>query len=429
VQSKNDFYALLTGVAADLQDVRVLWQVGVIAASLLIAWWLARDVRTRLGDADAHWKVSAGGLKRVAFPLIALVLVCVGRVALRTAQDVHLVDLAVPLLISWLLVRLLVYVMRVLFSGSWLQTFERLIFWVVWLGFVLHITGLAPDLVQFLDDISFHLGKQRISLWLVLEAVLSVAAALLVAMWLARLIEGRIMNAGAFDINLRVMLSKLTRALIVIAAGLIVLPAIGIDLTVLSVFGGALGVGLGLGLQKIASNYLSGFIILMDRSIRMGDMVTVDNRSGKLVKMTARYVVVRAQEGTEALIPNDTIITSTVINHTYSDRRTRLAVSVQVGYQSDLRKVMQLMVERAKQHERVLPDPEPTVLITGFADNGIALELGVWLHDPEQGQGNLRSELLLEIWEEFKRNGVEVPYPQREVRILPGSSLAPPAPN
>jgi small-conductance mechanosensitive channel len=204
---------------------------------------------------------------------------------------------------------------------------------------------------------------------------------------------------------------------------LIVLPLIGVDLTVLSVFGGALGVGLGLGLQKIASNYLSGFIILLDRSIRLGDMITADGHYGEVTKITTRYVVVRALTGVEAIIPNDTLVTTTVLNHSYSDRSVRLAVRVQVGYGTDMAAVLALMLDVARRQSRVLKDPEPTAQVLQLAESGIDLELGFWIRDPERGSQNVRSDISIDLLSEFRARGIEIPFPQREVRMLQGNNI------
>ena len=192
----------------------------------------------------------------------------------------------------------------------------------------------------------------------------------------------------------------------------------GIDLTVLSVFGGMLGVGIGFGLQKIAANYISGFIILLDRSVSIGDVVTIGEHSGTLTRMTARYVVVRGMGGLEAIIPNETIITSTVVNHSFTDRKVRVALQVQVAYATDLDAARKIMIDVATAIPRVLKDPEPGALITGFADSGINLELGVWIDDPDQGLAALRSDLYAGIWQAFRRDGIEIPFPQREIRVL-----------
>jgi small-conductance mechanosensitive channel len=203
---------------------------------------------------------------------------------------------------------------------------------------------------------------------------------------------------------------------------LIALSMVGIDLTVLSVFGGALGVGIGLGLQKVASNYIAGFTILLDRSIRVGDMITVDNRFGVVSKVTARYVVVRSLDGVEAIVPNETLVTTTVLNHSYSSREIKVGVPVQISYDSDVDLAARLMKEAALAEPRTLrtATTTPAVLVLGFADNGINLELAVWINDPENGQGNLRSDLNISIWRAFQAHGIKLPYPQREVRILAG---------
>jgi len=197
------------------------------------------------------------------------------------------------------------------------------------------------------------------------------------------------------------------------------LPVMGIDLTVLSVFGGALGVGLGFGLQKLASNYLSGFIILLDRSIRLGDWITADNHYGEVKRITTRYTVVRSQSGVEAIIPNDTLITTTVLNNTYEDKKLRLSVKVSVAYSTKIEAVLGLLAEIAARHPRVLAEPPPNALVLALGDNGIELEAGFWIEDPEKGRQNICSEISVAILTEFDARGIEIPFPQREVRMLP----------
>jgi len=327
----------------------------------------------------------------------------------------------VPLLTAMAIISFVVHLQRLVFApGNLLATFERWIVWLVWIGFALYVLGLAPDIIEYFDTIGFKFAGHRISLLLIAEAVVWVIIALLLALWTGRVLEDRLMSAQGMDMTLRVMLSKLVRALLVLVAVLVVLPLVGIDLTALSVFGGALGVGLGFGLQKIASNYISGFIILLDRSVTIGDLVTIDKHTGKLTKMTARYVVVRAMDGTEAIIPNETVITSTVVNQSYTDRKVAIALAVQVSYDCDLDVAREVLRDIAKRHARVIADPAPAAHIKAFADSGIDLELVVWVEDPEQGKTNLRSDIYYEIWREFKARGISIPYPQREVRMLGG---------
>jgi small-conductance mechanosensitive channel len=222
-------------------------------------------------------------------------------------------------------------------------------------------------------------------------------------------------------------MAKVFRAVLLVVGVLISLPLLGIDLTVLSVFGGALGVGIGLGLQKLASNYIAGFTILLDRSIRLGDMITVDGRFGSVTKVTSRYVVVRSLDGIEAIVPNETLVTTTVLNHSYSNREIRLALPVQISYDSDLDLALRLIEDIALREPRVLRSPTPPVVfVLRFGDSGIDLELGVWINDPENGQNNLRSNLNVAIWKSFAEHGIQIPYPRRDIRVLDLEKLVPP---
>jgi small-conductance mechanosensitive channel len=274
-----------------------------------------------------------------------------------------------------------------------------------------------PEILALLDDISFHVGKHRLSVLLIMQGVLAFTASMLLALWLASSLETRIMEATALDINQRVILSKISRTVLILVGVLIVLPMVGVDITLLSVFGGALGVGLGLGLQKIASNYISGFIILLDRSLHIGDVVSVDNRKGEVTSLTTRYVVLKSDDGTESLIPNDTFITSAVVSQTYSNRRIRLILPFRVSYTSNVELALSIMLDAAQKRPQVLADPEPVVHLKEFVDSGINLELIIWVEDPEGGVLRLRSNLNLEIWAEFQKNGIEIPFPQCEVRL------------
>jgi small-conductance mechanosensitive channel len=235
-------------------------------------------------------------------------------------------------------------------------------------------------------------------------------------MTLSRVAEQRIMAQEAVSLSLRLAFTKALQALSVLLAILVALPLVGIDLTVLSVFGGAIGVGLGLGLQKVASNYVSGFIILLERSIRVGDLVTVDNKQGVIAGIHGRYTVVRSLDGTEALLPNELFITQSVVNHTFSDPASAIKLPVTVAYGTNTDELEQLLGEIAASNPRVLKDPSPGMLVRALGDNGIEVELVVWIQDADQGTGALRSELLRRILKAFTERGIEIPFPQREVR-------------
>lgn len=410
---------LLADLLLDLEQTTILWQLAVLVGGLLFGWGASRWMLGKFSGAQSVSKIGAGGLSRVAFPVLSLLAVLVGRTVLKNWHSVNVLNIVVPLLFALVSIRLVVYTLRQLFSPSkWLHGSERLVVLIIWGGFALHLTGVLPELIEAMDYLSFNVGKQRISLLIIVSGILSILVTMLVSMWLGQMLEQKVMAAQGLDMNLRVVLSKLIRAVLVVIGILIALPLAGIDITVLSVFGGALGVGIGFGLQKIASNYVSGFIILIDRSIHPGDVLTVDGRFGKVTQLTTRYLVLQSNDGTEAIIPNETLVSSTVINHSYTNREVRVAIPIQVSYQSDLEQAMSIMQQAASKQPRVLAHPEPNVFLKSFADSGINLEMGIWINDPEEGQMGLCSEINLEIWRKFKQAGIEIPYPQREVRII-----------
>jgi small-conductance mechanosensitive channel len=431
--ASHDVHSLLKEALAGLQNVSILWQAGVLAACLLIAWQLSRLLHLRLMtagtpvNADQTMRIGMGGLNRLVFPVSAVLLVYVARGALRHFYPTTaLLNVAVPLLFSLALVRIIVYLLRHAFNpGGPLRYWERFIAWIIWIGLALHITGVLPEIERLLDDLGFSVAGHRISALELLSGALSVAVTVLIALWAGRAIEVRLMAARGLDPGTRAVLSRLAKTVLVVLAVLIALPLVGIDLTVLSVFGGALGVGIGFGLQKIAANYISGFIILLDRSIAPGALVTIDNRHGEITRITARYLVVKGLDGTEAIIPNETAVSSTVINHSYSDPRVRVDVPIQVSYESDVELAMQLMREAGKANPRVLEQPAPAVVLKQFGESGVDLEMYLWISDPEAGRANLRSEIYLAIFRAFKAHRIDIPFPQRDVRIVRAPRPAP----
>ena len=419
-------FASLIKALRDLRNPLLLTELAVISGALalgaLAAWWGKR----RSAATPPSWAVGKGGLLRIVFPVLALLTVLVAQ-RFMLGQGAHpLLDLAVPLLGSLALVRLAIYIVRRVFPPTAaLKASERVIAYCIWSLMALYIVGVLPLLMEFLDGISVNVGKQRISVFLIIQAIVTVVVTVVIALWIARAIESRVMGVAHWDSSLRAVFIKLLRVILLALAVLIALPAVGIDITVLSVFGGALGVGLGFGLQKIASNYVSGFIILLDRSIRIGDMVTIDHRQGVVSQLNTRFTVVRSLDGTEAIIPNESLITGTVINHSLSDKRVLLRLPLQISYASAPALALDLLTKIGREHPRALKEPQAGAFVTGFGDNGIALELCVWISDPEAGQIQLRSELFMRIWQTFNDNGIQIPYPQREIRIL-GESLPKP---
>ena len=422
--SENQIGGLLGDLWRDLQGPAILWQAGTLVLCVALAWWIARLLHWRAPeDSGEAVKRGAAVYRRLVFPLLAMLLLIAGRAVLGHWHETNLLSVAIPLFGSLAGIRLLVYMLRLAFKQAvWLDTFERSIAAVVWAGVALHLTGLLPGIVRWLADIQLTAGMSKTSLLTVLTAVFWIALTVLLALWAGAALEARLMRTEALHMSLRVVFARLGRALFIVVAVMVTLPMLGIDLTVLSVFGGALGVGLGFGLQKIASNYLSGFILLLDRSIRLGDMITADGHYGAVTRITTRYVVVRSLTGVEAIIPNDTLVTTTVLNHSYSDRNVRQAVRVQVAYGTDVPAALKLLAEAAKRHSRVRDEPAPEAFVVNFADSGVELELGFWISDPEKGTLGVRSAVSVAMLEEFRAHGIQIPFPQREVRLLHGTS-------
>lgn len=418
---------LILDLVSEIETVSIARQLGVILICLGVSWLIARILRPRLQSARAQagveeeaLKFGAAGLDRVLNPAIVWILLLIGRAVLQQhGLPIKLLNVAIPLSSSLVIIRIAVYLLRQAFpTGSWLRNSERAIAWTMWIGAVLHITGLLPHIRAWMDELALPLGAHRISLLNIIEGTFSVTLTIVVAMWIGRLVENRVMALQRMDVSLRVVIAKAAKAVFLTFAVLIALPLVGIDVTVLSVFGGAVGVGLGFGLQKIAANYISGFAILLDRSIKLGDLVTIDSRHGEVTRLTARYVVVRSGDGSEAIIPNESVITSTVVNHSHSDRLARIDLPVQVAYQTDLRLALETLLALARAMPRVVKSPEPVALVKNFGESGIDLELMVFINDPEAGRANLKSELSLQVFDAFRAKGIEIPFPQREVRIV-----------
>ncbi|QNM97260.1 mechanosensitive ion channel family protein [Chitinimonas koreensis] len=398
----------------------LLMQIAVLLGCGILAWLLSRALRPKLREAGStHWRFSSEGIARVLFPLMFWLSVEVATVLWRTGHNIALLRLAASLLSAMVLARTVVYLLQEVFIQSeWVKRALLPVALLIWLLFALHITGVLPELQALLDGLAFNLGKQRVSVLTVINGLLSVMVTLLLAMWLGRLFEQRVMAAKTLDLSLRVVITKIVRTVLVVLGVMVALPLVGIDLTVLSVFGGALGVGLGFGLQKIASNYVSGFIILLDGSIRIGDLVSIDNRRGLITRITARYVVLKMGDGGEAIIPNEALITSTVLNLSHSDTLFRIPMPVQVAYGTDLEQAMALLVAATEGEPRILAEPPARAFVKGFGESGIDLELAFWIADASEGTLGLTSSLNLKIWKAFEAHGIEIPYPQRDLRIV-----------
>ncbi|MFA6971106.1 MAG: mechanosensitive ion channel domain-containing protein [Gallionella sp.] len=411
---------LLIELIVHAEPSSLIWQIGVISLIMLLAWWLDALIVKKLIATQKVQNLAIKSVKRIAFPIVTLLGVLLARILFKYfGMPVSLLKLAIPLLLSLVFIRLLVYMLHKIFpNSSKLKSWELSIAGLAWMVVALHVTGLLDTVLAGMSELSFNLGRQPVSLLLVLQGLISIAATVLAALWLGRFMEVRIMRMEEMDTSSRVLLNKVLRGALLVISILVALSLVGIDIRVLSVFGGALGVGLGFGLQRIASNYICGFIILLDKSIRLGDVITLDNRYGTVSRLTGRYMVISGQDGAESLIPNETAITQTLVNHSFSDRKVRIKITLQVAYSSPLETAMQIMIAAAQGQERVISDPAPAVNLLEFADNGILLELSAWIDDPEVSQTVLRSDINLAIWREFQRAGIEIPFPQREIRIV-----------
>jgi small-conductance mechanosensitive channel len=432
---------LAQALSEGLAQPRHAWEAGTIAVAVAGGWLLARLVRRRVDarvSAAARASIalnalqfSIEGFRRLAFPAAALLLLWAGEGWLRaehilvTAADARLMRLAMFLVGALGLVRLFVYALRrALHDAALITVFERALGTAAWAGIALYATGVLGDVVDWLQATRFPVGNSMVSLWSVLAGTATTLLSLLVAMWLGSLIDDRLRGAVALQANLRVVLGRVLRALLIVIAVLLALSLSGIDLTVLSVFGGALGVGLGLGLQRIASNYVSGFILLLDNSLRIGDLIAVDKYYGWVTQISTRYTVLRAFDGTEAVIPNEMLVSSPVTNQSLTDRRVRVGVRVTIAYDADLKRAMELLEKTAREHPRVLADPAPQAFLVEFAPSGLLLELGFWINDPHAGQLNVQSDVSVSLYERFAAAGIVIPYPRRDVRVI-GADPAP----
>ena len=421
----------LAQAMGNLHRPQVMVELALLAMSLLLALALTRswarwqDATPREGLHRAA-ELGLGSLRRLSFPLFALCLLVLARfVVHRWMGHPQVLPAAMTLLLAMGLIRMVAFVFEHTFArGYVVAAAVRGVSTLVWLTVALHLMGVLPDLIALLDDIGFHVGQQRISVWLLLQGGVTVMLTLVLALWISGLVEDRLRAAEGLDSSLRVVFSRMSRALFMVVAVLVALPLVGIDLTTLSVFGGALGVGLGFGLQKIASNYVSGFIILLDRSIRLGSVISVGTDRGEVTRITTRYTVLKGITGVEAIVPNEVLVSSVVLNESYTDSRVRQAVPVQVAYGTDLEQALALLEQAARSVGRVLANPAPKGYVLAFADSGINLELGFWIDDPQNGTLGVKSDVNLAIWHALQGAGISIPFPQREVRVLGREALA-----
>jgi len=392
-----------------------LTEAAVLLSCLGISWVVCALLRKVL---KIHGAVLFGEnvVDGVLFPVLALVLALVARQFLMSVVKVAVFKLAIPILVSLVLIRLTVRVLSAAFpDNQWMRAAERTLSWLAWIVVVLWVTGVMPAVMEQLDGVRWKIGSTQISLRNMIEGSLTAAVVMVLALWISAALERKIIRGTGDDLSMRKMVSNIVRAVLLFIGLLFAMSAVGIDLTALSVLGGALGVGLGFGLQKIAANYVSGFVILAERSLRIGDMVKVDNFDGRITDIRTRYTVIRALNGREAIVPNEMLITQRVENSSLADPRVVVTSTVQVAYGTDVRALQPKLVVAMTGVPRVIAEPGPTVQLSSFAADGMDLTLAFWIRDPENGQGQVKSDVNLAVLDVLNAEGVEIPFPQRVV--------------
>ncbi|UCH74427.1 MAG: mechanosensitive ion channel [Rhodospirillales bacterium] len=417
-QALQAYYAELTRwVVEDVLVFSTLGQVAVILVAILVALPAAPGFRRlieRLGR--TRW-LERGGDRAVsiiaplALPIVWLVLQWISViVASQAGWPHHIVQITVSLLTAWVVIRFASQLVR---DPTW----SRMIAIVAWTVAALNIVGLLDDAIALLDSLALQLGTLRLSALTAIKGVLALAILLWLASVVSNLLERRISSLPNLTPSVQVLFAKLLKIVLITIAIVAALSTVGIDLTAFAVFSGAVGVGVGFGLQKVVSNLISGVILLMDKSVKPGDVIEVGQTYGWINTLGARYASVVTRDGTEYLIPNEDIITQQVVNWSYSNNLVRLKIPIGVSYKSDVRKAIALCLEAAGEVERVVKEPKSVCLLKGFGDSSVDLELRIWIEDPQNGVSNVKSMVLLLVWDKFHAHDIEIPFPQRDLHI------------
>jgi small-conductance mechanosensitive channel len=394
-----------------------LTEAGVLLACLAASWlvcWLARR-SVRIEGVVIFGRRTVDG---VLFPVLALVFALLGEFLLSGVMKVAVLKVAVPILSSLVAIRLGVRVLSYAFPNwPFARVLERTISWLAWIAAVLWITGIGPAILDELDDYRLKIGGANVSVRTMIEGSLTAAVVMVLALWLSAAVEKKLVHGTGNDLSLRKVAANLVRVVLLFLGLIFAMSAVGINLTALSVLGGAAGVGIGFGLQKIAANYVSGFVILAERSLRIGDVVKVDNFEGRISDIRTRYTVVRASSGREAIVPNEMLITQRVENASLATPESQVLISVvvQVAWGTDVRGLTPKLQTALASHTRVLATPTPVVQLTNFVPNGMELTIKYWLTDPNTEQDRVKSEVNLAILDVLSGEKVEVPGPPRVV--------------
>ncbi len=412
----------------------LVWGTAYQTAAVVVALLLARFVtpylrggitrfRARFDDGGLTGR-ALGELDEQAFLVSWLLMLWFFQVlAEGTPWGGDVIQIAVSLLAAWVAVQFISLLIRN--RGT-----ARLLGVMVWLLAALNSLDLLDPTIKLLDEAAVELGGFRLSVIVVIKGVILFGILLWIALLLSHAIERQMAASEVLNPSIRVLTNQFAKIILVSVAALVALASVGIDLTALAVFTGALGVGAGFGLQKVVANLFSGIMLLLDRSIKPGDVIAVGGTYGWVNFMGARYLSLVTRDGTEHLIPNENLITTAVENWSYSSELLRLRIPIGISYKSDLRKAIALVLEAASEVERVLADPKSVCLLKGFGDSSVDLEARIWINDPRNGVSNVKSEVLLKVWDKFHENGIEIPFPQRDLHVKSGlEHLTPPAPD
>jgi small-conductance mechanosensitive channel len=382
--------------------------LAVFAGCIALSWLLTWGARRLLGPTEMRILLGQKLYDGVLFPILLLGLTFAAQTVLARQQTLALFDILLPVCLSLAAIRLGVKVLQVTLSGAaFVRTLERSLSWVAWLGVVLWVTGILPLLLHELDQIRWKIGSSHLSVRNLIEGGLTAGVVLILTLWVSAALESRLLHsATGSDLSLRKVVSNGLRALLMFIGVLMALSAVGIDLTALSVLGGAIGVGIGFGLQKLAANYVSGFVILAERSVRIGDLVKVDGFEGRITDIKARYTVIRSPQGRESIVPNEMMITARIENMTLADTRMAQSIVVHVVPDSDVDRVTALLLQACKDRPRVLAEPAPSVVLTAVGADGLEFTLGYWIEDPENGLLNLKSEIHRAVLDAFRAHAV-----------------------
>ena len=416
----------LNELVVGLSSPGAVAELGILVGCLAVAWIVVRLLRGRDRPVASVW-FGNNIFDGLLFPLLALALAYGARVVLAATVKPAVFKVAIPILVSLVVIRLSVRVLSRTFPGvRWVRTVERSISWLAWIAVILWVTGVSPMILDAMDEVRWDVGATHLTLRNVLEGAITAGVVLVLVLWVSSVIERKLLSSGTgHDLSLRKIAANIIRVVLMFVGLIVALSAVGIDLTALSVVGGAIGVGLGFGLQKIAANYISGFVILAERSLRIGDMVKVDTFEGRITDIRTRYTVIRALNGREAIVPNETLITTRVENASLADPRLLVSTAVQVAYGTDVRALQPKLEAAIAAVARVIADPGPSVQLGAFSADGMDLAINFWIRDPENGQGNVKSDVNLAVLDMLKGEGIEIPFPQRVVHAVVSREAGP----